>query len=96
MEPLLTTQRAAKSRKYRSLSPLYSFWPVAVETLGLLGDEASALFRDIGQRIAAETGEPRSYQYLMQRLRVAVQRGNAACITGTVPTDLGLDSIFYL
>ena len=63
---------------------------------GVLGDEASALFRDIGQRIATETGEPRSYQYLMHCLSVAVQRGNAACITGTVPTTIGLDSIFYL
>jgi hypothetical protein len=85
-----------KTLKYRSLSPLYSFWPVAVETLGALGDEASALFRDIGQRIAIVTGEPRSYQFLMQRLSVAVQRGNAACITGTVPTALGLDSIFFI
>ena len=67
-----------------------------METLGALVDAVSALFRDIGQRIAAATGEPRSYQFLMQRLSVAVQRGNAACITGTVPTALGLDSIFYL
>ena len=29
-----------KSAKYKSLSPLYNFWPVAVETLGALGAEA--------------------------------------------------------
>jgi len=85
-----------KSAKYQTLSPLYCFTPVAVETLGALGDEASIFFRDIGQRIATVTGEPRSYQFLMQRLSVSVQRGNAACVLGTVPSAHGLDDIFYL
>jgi hypothetical protein len=64
--------------------------PVAVETLGALGDEAIALLRDIGQRIAAVTGEPRSHQFPMQRLSVTVQRGNAACVLGTVASNHGL------
>ena len=70
--------------------------PVVVETLGALGDEAIALLRDIGQRIAAVTGEPRSHQFLMQRLSVTLQRGNAACILGTVASTIGLDDVFYL
>ena len=85
-----------KTVKYNALSPLYRFVPVAVETLGALGDEAIALLRDIGQRIAAVTGEPRSHQFLMQRLSVTLQRGNAACVLGTVTSTLGLDYIFYL
>jgi hypothetical protein len=69
--------------------------PVAVETLGAPGDEAIALLRDIGmQRIAVVSGKPRSHQFLMQRLNVTVQRGNVACILGTVASDLGLDDIF--
>ncbi len=31
----------------------------------------------------AETGEPKSYQFLLQGIAVAVQRGNAASIRGT-------------
>ena len=42
-----------KSSKYRSLVACYSFKPVVVETLGALGEEASAFFRDLGQRITA-------------------------------------------
>ena len=76
--------------------PLYCFIPVAVESLGALGAEATALFRKIGQRITAATGELRSGQFLMQRLSVTVQRGNAACILGTVPASLGLDDISYI
>jgi hypothetical protein len=87
---------SVSTAKYNALSPSYRFVPVAVETLGALGDEANALLRDIGQRIAAASGEPRSHQFLMQRPSVTVQRGNAACILGTVASDLELDDIFCL
>lgn len=85
-----------KSSKYLSLSANYCFVPVAVETLGAPGDEALAFFRDIGQRIAAATAEPRSFQFLMQRVSVAVQRGNAACILGAVPPSVEWDDIYYI
>ena len=35
-----------KGMKYRSLASLYRFTPIAIETLGALGDEASAFFGD--------------------------------------------------
>jgi hypothetical protein len=75
---------------------MYSFTPVAVETLGALGEQAFAFFRDLGHRIATVTAEPRSFQFFMQRLSVTVQRGNAACVLGTVPTPRGLDELFRL
>ena len=83
-----------KSQKYRSLAALYRFMPIAVETLGALGDEASAFFHDLGRRIMTASGEPRSFQFLLQRLSVTVQRGNAACVVGTVPSSHGLDDLF--
>jgi hypothetical protein len=58
-----------KSTKYSSLSAQYCFVPVAVETVGALGDEALAFFCDL----AAATAEMRSFQFLMQRVRVAMQ-----------------------
>jgi len=85
-----------KSSKYRSLAACCSFKPVAVETLGALGEEASAFFQDLGQRITAVTAEPRSFQFLMQRLSVTLQRSNAARILGTVVSSLGLDEFFHL
>ena len=69
---------------------------MAVETLGALGEEACTFFRDLEHWIQAVTSEPRSVQFLMQRLSVAVQRGNAACVLGTVPASLGLDELFYI
>ena len=82
--------------KYSSLSPQYTFIPIAVETLGALGDEALSFFRDLGHRISTVTAEPRSFQFLLQRLSVAIQYGNAACVVGTVPTFACLDDVYYL
>ena len=38
----------------------------------------------LGHRLSATTGDTKSYSYLLQRLSVAVQRGNAASIIGTL------------
>ena len=71
--------------------------PIAVETLGALGEEAVAFISDLGlYRIAATTGEPCSSAFLFQRLSVAVQRGNAASVTATFRPSAKLDDIFYL
>jgi hypothetical protein len=85
-----------KITKYSSLSAQYRFVPIAVETLGAPGDEALAFFRDLGHRIMVASAEPRSFAFLMQRVSVAVQRGNAACIVGAVPSSVGLDDVFYI
>jgi hypothetical protein len=83
-----------KTLKYRSLSPHYHFTPIAVETLGAIGQEALTFFLDLGRRIATITAEPRSLQFLLQRLSVAIQRGNAACVLGTVQSSNGWDELF--
>ena len=83
--------------KYASLSATtYNFIPIAVETIGALGDEASAFFKDLCKRIERVSSEPRSEQFIMQTLSVTIQRGNAACILGSVPTAKRLDELFYV
>ena len=42
------------------------------------------LLKDLGRRIKESTGEARAHEYLVQRLVVAVQRGNAVSIMGTM------------
>jgi len=74
---------------------VYSFVPLAVESRGALSEEASD-FCNLGHRITSVTTESRSFQFLMQWLCVAVQRGNAACVLGTVPASIGLDELFYI
>ena len=85
-----------KRAKYTALCDQYCFVPVAVETLGALGEEAATFLRDIGRRIAVAAGEPRSTQFLFQRLSIAIQRGNAASVVGTASSNGCLDDVFYL
>ena len=46
--------------------------------------EARSLFKDIGRYITTATRDPHSHEYLVQRIAVAVQRGNTAAVLGTI------------
>ena len=70
--------------------------PIAVETLGSWGPEGLRLIKSLGKKIQDLTGEKKSTFYLFQSISVAIQRGNAASILGTVKTGKKLDEIFYL
>jgi len=59
----------------------YHFLPIAIETLGPVGKEATLFVQELGRRISAITHAPRSLSSLWQRLSVAVQ-DNAACESG--------------
>jgi len=72
-----------KTAKYAELTNRYQFVPIAIETLGPVGLEATAFFQELGRRMFVINQEPRTLSFLWQRLSVAVQRGNAACILGT-------------
>jgi len=56
---------------------------VAIETSGVFGPEALSFLKDLEGRLARVTKEEKSTTYLIQRLPVAVQRGNAASALGT-------------
>ena len=75
----------------------------SVETIDALGDGTDELFHGLVRRIAAVTGERRATsEYLLQRLSVciiAIQRGNAASVLGTVGGDSHYsnpDVLYYL
>jgi len=80
-----------KKSKYSSLPSLYVFTPIAMETFGAVGESAMDFLQELGRRIAKTTAEQRSFMFLMQRLSLAAQRGNAVCVTGTAPSSTSLD-----
>ena len=73
-----------KVSKYSHLDSSYLFVPVAVETCGAFGPNAQDFLRDLGRRVKTATLEDNAYQYLVQRISVAVQRGNAASVLGSL------------
>jgi hypothetical protein len=74
--------------------------PIAVETLGALGEEADDFVHEVGRRITAVTGKRRATEFLLQRLSVAIQRGNASAVLGTADSmadrQQNLDIVYYL
>ena len=81
---------------YEELTNDYIFCPVAVETFGSWGQKGHSLITEIGKKLFDITGEKRSTFYLFQKISMAIQRGNAASILGTVGSSRDLDEIFYL
>jgi len=72
-----------KSAKYTTLANSYLFFPVAMETLGPLSNDAQAFLSEIGRRATLCTGDSKESSFLYQRLSVAVQRFNAVCLANT-------------
>jgi len=64
--------------------------------MGPFGTEALALVKDLGRRIRMATGEPRSEFILIQRISLAIQRGNAACVLATIPQFSKLPEIDHI
>ena len=73
-----------KLAKYSELIQNHVFVPFAVETLGAWGASAWSLSSEIGARLSRKTGDPRATAFLRQNIDVAIQRGNAASILGTL------------
>ena len=85
-----------KNSHYKELAGDYCFFPIAVETFGSWGSESHKLVKEIGKKVMEETGEKRSSFYLFQSISIAIQRGNASCVLGTIPHTEGLEEIFDL
>ena len=77
---------AAESRKiikYSNLARTHHFVPVAIETTGVFGPATKAFVKELGHRLRQVTGDEMSHHHLVQRLSVAIQRGNCASVLGT-------------
>jgi len=83
-----------KQIKYRSLSNGYNFVAVGLETSGVLGKQTSKFLKELGKKLISATREPRSSSFLLQRISIAIQRGNSANILATHPKSRGFDEIF--
>ena len=84
----------AKELKYENLMPDNIVTPVSMETLVSWAIDGLHFIQTIGNRIAEHTAEPRSRAYLLQRISVAVQRGNAISVMGSLPPADKLNELF--
>ena len=87
---------AAKRIKYAELEDRFCFVPVGFETFGSWGKSATVFVADIARQIMDRTGEPRSAEFLRQRISIEIQRGNAASVFGTTDMPKGSHDVFFL
>ena len=80
--------------KYSNLSH-YRFVPVDIETYGAYGPQGIKLVKQIDKKNQDATGEKLSTFYLLQRISMAIQQGNAICVTTCVKDQSsGLEVLF--
>ena len=91
-------EKASKMKlaKYEDIQKNYLMIPIAIETFGAWGSDGLSFIKSIGQKIKRISGNKKSTFYLFQSISMAVQRGNAASILGTIKPGKKLDEIFYL
>ena len=66
-----------KRSKYASHTDRFDIQPIAVETSGVFGESKLVSLRNFGRRIASAKGDIRERTWLIQRISLAVVRGNA-------------------
>lgn len=69
---------------YKDFLQNYCFISPGFETIGAWKPAATKMIATIGRKIFECTGEIRSTEFLKQRLSIAIQRGNAASVQGTL------------
>jgi len=69
-----------KEAKYTSLTNLYIFQPIAVESHDLFSTSSLSFLTSLGERLTGTSGDLREMSYLFQRLSVIVQRFNSFLI----------------
>jgi len=85
--------------KYSDIIASVDCVPFVIETSGVWGEQVMSLVKELVRRMSEVNKEPRSTVFLCQRLMsVAVQRGNAACILGTLRPVVGgsINDLFSL
>ena len=93
LEQLLNRQKIGRCKKYKHLDSCYLFTPVAIET-SVFGPKTTEFLKELGHQLKQLSGEANSFAYLTQRLSVAIQRGNAASVLGTIKTDSQEEEFF--
>jgi hypothetical protein len=62
----------------------------------VLAYSVNIIFKDISKLLLEKSGVSESPSYFQQRISIAIQRGNAASVLGTVAKSSGLEEVFYL
>ena len=80
-----------KCSKYSHLSSNHIFTRLSIETSGSLSPKTRDFLKELGYRLRQALGEMNSSSNLLQRLSIAVQRGNMASVMGSIGHSPDMD-----
>ena len=85
-----------KKDKYKDLvDDGYHFQPLVFEIQGAAGRSTEIFLSKLCKNLSICTEEPRAGSFLKQRISLAIQIVNAACVLGTINDKITFDEIFY-
>lgn len=85
-----------KHRKYSCLSGDYELAALAVETFGPWSSDMQEFMGRMNVRLIQSCGDRRAGSYFKQRISLAVQRGNALSVLGSMPQGQGITDLLGL
>ena len=93
-----SANRAAelKCTKYTDITSTHIFAPIAIDTSGSWNEQAIETFQEIGRRMTKATNDANETLYLIQRLSVAMQRGNAVSFVTLFQNNVRATSIINI
>ena len=92
-----TEAEARKIEKYRELIDNgYFFQPVALEVQGSLDESSENFITRLCKMLYRSHDNQRAGSFLKQRISLALQIGNAACVLGTVSDRDAFEEIYYI
>ena len=89
--------RHRKIEKYRELIDNgYIFQPVAFQVQGSSGESSEIFITRFCKMLCRSHDDQRAGSFLKQRISMAFQIGNAACVLGTVSDSDAFEEIYYI
>ena len=92
-----TEAEARKIEKYRELKNNgYIFQPVALEVQCPLGETSQIFITRLCKMLCRSHDDQRAGSFLKQRISMALQIGNAACVLGAVSDRDAFEEIYFI
>ena len=90
-------RQARKTEKYRGiLDKCYIFQPMALEVQGSLGESSEIFITRLCKMLCRSHDDQRAGSFLKQRVSIALQISNAACVLGTVSDRDAFEEFYYI
>ena len=91
-----TEAEAPKVEKYRERNNGYISQPMVLEVQGYLGESSEILITRLCKVLCRSHDDQHAGSFLKQRISMALQTGNAACVLGTVSDSDASKLIYYI